>query len=274
MSITDTPNRRLDVPETAFGAMAPYTEADHIGLMLAVLRTAEVANLYRAEDCTETHWMSVVVHPLLTIVHGLKKFRTSSGIPLLRSDDMAYVRMQKSLTPSSHDDYFTGLKKRIDGAFGLRLSEEEIDILESRCYTSPGLPSINPAENFTQLVPQFLLIELKRPNTNKDALIQLGLWASVEFTKRRIEGWGMDMQILAVQIEGDEWQLWEAYATSRGISKEGEHDFGVVFVGPQYMGTTRDLYGIFQILEWLCRCAEWGLREYKEWVKAEMLQPE
>lgn len=180
--------------------------------------------------------------------------------------------MQQSLTPISHDAYFTGLKKQIDGAFGLRLSEEERDILQSRCYTSAGLPSINPAENFTQLIPQFLLIELKRPNTNKDPLIQLGLWASAEFTKRNIEGWCMDMPILAVQIEGDEWQLWEAYARPRTILKAGEHDFEVVFVGPEHMGTTRNLYGIFQILEWLCRCAEWGLMEYKVWVEAEMLQ--
>lgn len=68
--------------------MAPYTEPDHIDLMSVVRHTAEDANLYRDEDCTEAHWMAVVVHPLLTIVRGLKNFRTSNGIPLLRSDDM------------------------------------------------------------------------------------------------------------------------------------------------------------------------------------------
>ena len=68
--------------------MAPYTEADHIGLMLAVVRTAEDADLYRDEDCTESHWMTTVVNPLLTIVRDLKNFRESSGFPLLRSDDM------------------------------------------------------------------------------------------------------------------------------------------------------------------------------------------
>ena len=179
--------------------------------------------------------------------------------------------MQNSLTPISHDAYFTGLKKQIDGAFGLRLPKRILHILKHRRYTSPGLPSINPADSFTQLVPQFLLIELKRPNTSRDALIQLALWASAEFTKRRNEGWSMDMPILAVEIEGDDWRLWAAYAKLRTPSNPGERDFGVVFVGPRYMGNTEDIYGIFQILEWLCRCAEWGLKEYKQWVKAELL---
>ena len=68
--------------------MAHYTEADYIGLMLAVVRTAEDADLYRDEDCTESHWMATIVHPLLTIVRGLKNFCTSSDVPLLRFDDM------------------------------------------------------------------------------------------------------------------------------------------------------------------------------------------
>ena len=181
--------------------------------------------------------------------------------------------MQKSLIPDLHDVYFTDLNTQIDGALGLRLSEEELEILTRRRYTSPGLPSINPAENFTQLVPQFLLFGIKRPNSNKDALIQLALWASAEFTKRRIEGWCINVPVLAVQIEGDGWRLWAAYAKLRTPPKPGERDFEVVFVGPRYMGNTEDIYGIFQILEWLCRCAEWGLKEYKQWVKAELLQP-
>ena len=74
--------------------MAPCTEPDHIDLMSVVLRTAEDADLYRDEDCTETHWMAAVVHLLLTNVRGLKNFRTSSGIPLLRSDD--YVKQTLS----------------------------------------------------------------------------------------------------------------------------------------------------------------------------------
>ena len=88
MLITNTPNKRTIVPDTAFGAMAHYTEADHTGLMLAVVRTAEDADLYRDEDYTESHWMTTVVNPLLTIVRNLKNFRESDGFLLLRSDDM------------------------------------------------------------------------------------------------------------------------------------------------------------------------------------------
>ena len=180
--------------------------------------------------------------------------------------------MQSSLTPVSHDAWFIRLNKQIDGALGLRLPKKILHILRNRSYASSGPPSINPADNFTRLVPQFLLIELKRPNTSRDAMIQLALWASAEFTKRRNEGWSIDMPILAVEIEGEDWRLWAAYAKLRTPPKPGDRDFEVVFVGPRYMGNTENMYGIFQILEWLCRCAEWGLKEYMQWVKAELLQ--
>ena len=198
----------------------------------------------------------------------LHSFLDSRGWFINRAD----VSIQKSLIPDLHDVYFTDLNIQIDGALGLRLSEEELETLTRCRYTSARRPSINPAENFTQLVPQFLLIKLKRPNKNKDALIQLALWASAEFTKRRNEGWSIDMPILAVEIKGDDWRLWAVYATPRKPSNPGDRDFEVVFVGPRYMGNTEDMYGIFQILEWLCRCSEWGLKEYKQWVKAELLQ--
>lgn len=182
--------------------------------------------------------------------------------------------MQTNICPTSSDSYFTSLKKQIDGALGIKLTDTQRDILDARTYASAGLPCINPAENFTQLVPQFLFIETKRPHTNKDPLIQLGMWIAAEFTKRRLEGWRMDIPVLAVEIEGDVWSLYEAYAMSRKASRAGEDDFVVTFVGPQDMGTTGNHLGIFQILDWLCRCVDWGLKDYRTWIEEEILQVE
>ena len=174
--------------------------------------------------------------------------------------------MQPSLCPESADALFSGLSKQIDAAFGLCLREDHQDILNHL-----RLISINPAKNFTTLVPRYLLIEVKRPYQNKDPMIQLGIWAGAEFTKWRCEGWSLDMPLLAIEINGDDWALYLVYARPNEVSAS-ESGFKVVFVGPQKMGWTNNHLGIYQILDWLIRCNKWGLEQYRTWFEREVLK--
>ena len=46
-----------------------------------------IASKYRLTRCTESHWMAVVVHPLLRILRRLKKYR-NSGFERLEVADL------------------------------------------------------------------------------------------------------------------------------------------------------------------------------------------
>ena len=75
------------------------------------------------------------------------------------------------------------------------------------------------------------------------------------------------MPVLAIAIEGDAWDLYMVYATDDVDSSS----FECRFVGPLEMGTTKSLLGIYQILDRLCRCADWGISEYKTWFNEQVL---
>ena len=47
-----------------------------------------MATRYRNTDCTEAHWMAVVVHPLLGILRRLAKYENVDGFQKLEVADM------------------------------------------------------------------------------------------------------------------------------------------------------------------------------------------
>ena len=161
---------------------------------------------------------------------------------------------------------FKDLDKRIDAAIGLDLPLKKREALKSGVF-SDGIPSINQTASFVNFIPMFLNVEVKRPNTNRDPLIQLGTWIAAEFTKRKNEGYSLDMPVFAIEIEGDIWNLHMVYAPEDG----GNGGFKCKFVGPIEMGTTKSLLGIYQILDRLCRCADWGIDDYQAWFNKQIL---
>ena len=132
---------------------------------------------------------------------------------------------------------------------------------------SESIQSINQTASFVNFVPMFASFEVKRPNTDRDPLIQLGTWIAAEFTKRKREGYSLDMPVLAPEIEGDAWNLHMAYAPEDAESGTYE----CKFVGPIEMGSTKSLLGVYQILDRLCRCADWGIGEYQTWFNEQIL---
>ena len=112
----------------------------------------------------------------------------------------------------------------------------------------------------------FANIEVKISSTDQDPLIQLGAWVAAEFNKRRKEGYGMNMPVLAIENERDAWNLHMVPA----IEDQRGGDFQCNFVGRVEMGSTRSTMGIFQILDRLCRCVDWGIEEYQQWFDSEV----
>ena len=75
------------------------------------------------------------------------------------------------------------------------------------------------------------------------------------------------MPVLAIEIEGDSWNLHMAFAPEDAESGSYE----CKFVGPIEMGSTKSLLGVYQILDRLCRCADWGIGEYQTWFNEQVL---
>ena len=170
----------------------------------------------------------------------------------------------------SSDDYFKDLDKRIDCALGLGLEEEEKDTLRRGVYDiEDAHDSINQTSSVFNFIPMFLNIEVKREHSDQDPLIQLAAWISAEFEKRRIEHYSLDMPVLAIQIVGDQWDLYMVYA-DEGLADGGA--FGLRFMGPRSLGSTRSLQDCFKLLDGLCRCADWGVGKYRSWFRKEVLE--
>ena len=180
--------------------------------------------------------------------------------------------MNKRHAPIDPNDNDQPLNKRIDAALGLSLKPNERDFLTNVEYKDSA-PSINPiVGEFGHLNPFFAHFEVKLPHTDRAPGPQLGTWAAAEFSKREFEGYSLDMPIACISIIGDEWQLWVAYP--EGFGEDVPEDVGYgpcVLMGPESIGNTRRIQGVFEIIHYLCKCADWGLKEYREWFDREIL---
>lgn len=64
------------IPDECFGALQDqYTLDDHVLMLLTIKDVRDMAEEYRYSDCTEAHWSSIVVMPLMNLVRRLKRFQ-------------------------------------------------------------------------------------------------------------------------------------------------------------------------------------------------------
>ena len=121
--------------------------------------------------------------------------------------------------------------------------------------------------------PLFAHIGIELPYTNRAPGPQLGTWAAAEFSKRELEGYSLDMPIASISIIGNRWELWVAYPEGFGEGVPEDVDYGAcVLMGPEPMGDTFGIRGVFEILHYLCKFADWGVSEYRAWFEKEILR--
>jgi hypothetical protein len=123
--------------------------------------------------------------------------------------------------------------------------------------------SINQTTSWVNFVPMFVNIEVKK-KYSMDPMVQLAAWVAAEFEKRQRERYSLDMPVFAIAIEEDTWNLWIAYWV-------GSAPETLIFMGPEYMGDTKNHSGIFKILKVLQGLAEWGTTTYRAWFEGEVL---
>lgn len=114
--------------------------------------------------------------------------------------------------PSSENlAIYKALDRKIDFIMGLRLPLSDQEKLARGNYRSEAGPSINQISGFIRYVPMFLNVEIKKQHVAADPLVQLAVWIAAEFKKRMLEGYSRSMPVVAVTIEGHNWQLYVAY---------------------------------------------------------------
>ena len=73
----DTPDKTKPlISDDCFGALQDRYVADDYTLMrLTIADVLDLADEYRHSGCTEAHWNSIVVNPILNLVRRLKRFQ-------------------------------------------------------------------------------------------------------------------------------------------------------------------------------------------------------
>ena len=74
---SDTPNKtKALIPDHCFGASySKYAEEDYNCMEVTIRDVLSMADKYRHRGCTEAHWVSVVISPLLNLVRRLRRFQ-------------------------------------------------------------------------------------------------------------------------------------------------------------------------------------------------------
>ncbi|KAL8935759.1 MAG: hypothetical protein Q9216_005273 [Gyalolechia sp. 2 TL-2023] len=261
-----TPTR----PEIPYQAQAAqpgtfvWHPADHEMIREHVFDIHRMADEWR-NKCDEDYWIEIVVAPLMHLVRKMTNFhheRDQRNAPRLSVINLKTREIKPdSLISTSDADLFRALNKKIDLAVGLRLFGFQEEILQTRSYlVNPACPSINHVQSCFNFTPIIANAEVKKKHQNRDPLIQLGAWVAAEFNKRYREGWPMDMPVVAITIEQNEWHLYIVHH----IPGPGE-SFKLRFMGPVSIGTTVHYEGIFRILYVLCSLGQWGEDVYRPW---------
>ena len=74
---SDTPNKtKAPIPDHCFGASySKYAEEDYNPMEVTIRDVLSMADKYRHSGCTEAHWVSVVVNPLMSLVRRLRRYQ-------------------------------------------------------------------------------------------------------------------------------------------------------------------------------------------------------
>ncbi|KAH8724908.1 hypothetical protein GQ44DRAFT_564587, partial [Phaeosphaeriaceae sp. PMI808] len=229
----------------------------------------------QAEDCRkcaapESQWIAKVIQPMLNLLEQLHMFASPSK-PLANDRlgvfDVRTVEISPpDLVPQAvKSGLFKDLDKKIDLALGLHLHRKTLPDLHN---ANTKTKSINQTTTFVNYTALFLNIEVKRSYAGSDPVVQLAAWAAADFLKRELEGWAMDMPVLALDIEGDWWHL---NVVAARLNDEGDL-VGLSFIGPMLLGSTLSWGGACRLFTNLCHLVRWGRADYLPWFEREVLE--
>ncbi|KAI4280534.1 MAG: hypothetical protein L6R35_005869, partial [Caloplaca aegaea] len=233
----EKPGSHAQQPHAGQPGTFVWHPADHEMIREHIFDIHRMANEWR-NKCDEDYWIEIVVAPLMHLVRKMTNFhhgQDKRNAPRLSVINLKTREIKPDALISTSDaDLFKALNKKIDLAVGLRLFRFQQEILQKCSYVvNPAFPSINQVQSCFNFTPMFLNTEVKKKHQNRDPLIQLGAWVAAEYNKRHQEGWPLDIPVVAVAIEQDEWHLYIVHH----IPGPGG-TFKLRFVGPVSIGST------------------------------------
>ncbi|KAL8650556.1 MAG: hypothetical protein Q9210_003748 [Variospora velana] len=154
------------------------------------------------------------------------------------------------------------ISRMIDWCVAIDLSDEELKVVQKGNSELPDMvKSLNQSTSWIRSWPIFLDVELKKTLTDRDPKVQLAIWACGGMLKRRWHHWSTNLPFPGITITGPKWEYFLFF----------EMDEDLIMIGPNDMGSTMDLRGVWQIAHRLQILIEWGKNDYRNWLETTVL---
>ena len=97
----------------------------------------------------------------------------------------------------------------IDWCLGLKLDSADQRTISAAFATMDKFEqSLNQSLGYIRMEPLFLDIEIKKVLSDIDPEVQIAIWASASFLKRRHHHWDTSMPMPAVVVNGHNWDYY------------------------------------------------------------------
>ncbi|KAI9782832.1 MAG: hypothetical protein M1839_004583 [Geoglossum umbratile] len=234
------------------------------GLLLeGLLRILNQAKECREDEKPGPSWGEEVVRPLLELATGYwRRKRKTNGIDICIENITTASISMPQLLPRDHlgRPY---LPKRTDYGMYLKCQDRvrrRIQLLRSEEWTINQ--SLAP---YLRNKPQVMILELKKVIPDSDPLIQLAIWSFALLNRLKLllpDTSTVLCPVVALQVVGHEWSIYYVYHDETGAVK---------LYGPENIGSTLEIEGIFHILRVLGVIADYATDVYWPWLDKNIL---
>lgn len=238
-------NDQVDAHERNWGALA-HTILEEF----AVWDVGRRMRIINVETC------SIEPSPLHTTMPAGQRYSYSSETNVTTSSEASDARRIQAVKDDNQSTEDKAISKMVDWCVGLKLSPvQDREVGEAFGCIGYNERSLNQSLSFIKKMPLFLDIEVKKRQPGRDPELNLAIWASGALKKKLHHHWDTSMPMPAIVIEGHHWKYYLFFYV------EGH----LVMMGPNHLGDTIDMAGVWKIVYRLHVLIEWGTNEYSQW---------
>lgn len=161
-------------------------------------------------------------------------------------------------TTTSNGDQGLTMARMVDWCLGFVTSKEDRDVTlqaYASCLLDEDDCSLNQSRSFVKAWSLFVDFEIKKVLSLRDPLVQLAIWNSAAFIKKRRHGWDAGFPVPAIAVNGPSWDLYLFFEMNGDLVSYNERSSSWSF---EAMLTIIDIdndgspiYGQYKRFEWL-----------------------
>lgn len=108
--------------------------------------------------------------------------------------------------------------RMVDCSLGLFLDEPIRDLI-SKAFKNIGdyEQSLNQSVSYIGHTPLFSDLEVKKTNEARDPLVQLAIWLTAAYLKRKHHGWDTSIPMPGLVVNGYRWEFYIAFERGNGL---------------------------------------------------------